>query len=222
MTTIQSILDEVQKRAAEVAEKVDVDTRVEEAKELAGKVKDRISEDPQAKAAAIGGGALLALLLATKGGRKTLSGVAKTGVVAGLGAMAYSAWKNRAGGDEHVDGFPEDDDESDAFERALVETMAMAAAADGVIDADERDAIKAALAEAGGDPNALSPNIGVDAMIDKIAGFAGSPNQAHQLYASACIGCRDASMKESAFLSALADRLAIHPRTADELRQQAG
>jgi len=205
MTTIQSILDEVQKRAAEVAEKVDVDTRVEEAKELAGKVKDRISEDPQAKAAAIGGGALLALLLATKGGRKTLSGVAKTGVVAGLGAMAYSAWKNRAGGDEHVDGFPEDDDESDAFERALVETMAMAAAADGVID-----------------PNALSPNIGVDAMIDKIAGFAGSPNQAHQLYASACIGCRDASMKESAFLSALADRLAIHPRTADELRQQAG
>ncbi len=221
MTDIQAILKELQDRAAEVAEQIDVDTRVEEAKDLAGKVKDRIAEDPQAQAAAIGGGALLALLMATRGGRRTLGTVAKTGMVAGLGALAYSAWKARAGGDTDGDHFP-DESESPEFSRALVETMAMAASADGVIDADERAAIEQALAEAGADPNALNPNMGFDQMVDKISGFADSPNQAHQLYAAACMGCRAASVTESAFLSALADRLAIHPRTADELRNRAG
>ncbi len=219
MDNIQSILDELQKRAAEISEKVDVDTRVEDAKELAGKVKDRVAEDPKAKAAAIGGGALLALMLATRGGRKTIGTVAKTGVVAGLGALAHQAWKKRSG-DTSLDGFPADGPANPDFDRALVETMALAASADGVIDTAERDAIEKALVEAGGDPNTLSSNLSVDDMIEKIAGFANSPNQAHQLYASACVGCRDVSNRESAFLSALADRLEIHPRTADKLRAE--
>lgn len=217
MTDIQSILEELQNRAREIAEQVDVDTRVEDAKQAASKIKDRIAEDPQAKAAAIGGGALLALLMATKGGRKTLGTVAKTGMVAGLGAMAYNAWKKRSDGD----GFPDDAQQDDDFERALVETMAMSASADGAIDETERAAIETALAEAGADPHALSSNLSTDQIIEKIVGYADSPNQAHRLYASACVGCQDASASESAFLLALADRLSIHPRTADEIRAQA-
>lgn len=219
MTDIQSILEDLQNRAKDVAENVDIDTKVEDAKQMAGKIKDRIAEDPQAKAAAIGGGALLALLMATKGGRKTLGTVAKTGMVAGLGAMAYNAWKTRSDGEG--EDFPDDAAQDNDFERALVETMAMAASADGAIDDAERDAIEAALTQAGADPHALSSNLSTDQMIDKIVSYASSPNQAHRLYTSACVGCQDASAGESSFLLALADRLAIHPRTADEIRTQA-
>ena len=224
MVDIQSILKDLQEQARGIADKVDVEKQVEQAKDLAKKIKHRVETDPDAQKAAIGGGALLALLLATKNGRKIIGTVAKTGTVAALGAVAYHAWQNRSeksgpsANDVQDMGYAADDSADPDLSRAIVETMMLAASADRVIDEAERSVIEQALGEGAERPD-HSSDLARENAIDRIVLAARTPNHAAQIYAGACIAVQEASEQEAEFLEGLADRLSIHPRHAAQLRE---
>ncbi len=227
----EQILKDLQTRASEVADQVDVDAHIDQAKDMARKVKDKIETDPDARNVAIGGAGLLALLLATKGGRNIVGGVAKTGAVAAIGALAWQAWQNRQAADgagqpgepqvAALPGYVADAGDDADFSRALIETMALAAHADGVIDAEEMEQLDAALKAANADASILGDAAARDKAMSDIASAAKTPNQASQLYAAACVATGDQSGPETAFLAKLADTLAIHPKQAAAIRDQA-
>ncbi|MEO0818632.1 MAG: DUF533 domain-containing protein [Pseudomonadota bacterium] len=219
---IEQILKDLQLRAETAVKDFDVDTKVESAKDTARKVKERLETDEQARNLTIGGGVLLAGLLATSGGRRLLGTVAKTGAVAGLGALAYKAWQERnnaAAPSEHempeaediqAAGFVIDAESDPAFARALVHAMATAAYADGVIDPEERAAIDGVVETDDQDLMALVDNSkSEDDCLDMITLAARTPNHASQLYAAAAIATGDQSASEAGFLNRLAERLGI-------------
>lgn len=228
MIDAEKILKDLQERAEAAAESVDVDGKVEDAKALARKVKDRLETDETARNYAIGGGVLLAALLATKGGRKLTGSVAKTGLVAGLGALAYKAWQDRQGNagasadDAAQAGFVTSDSADVDFSAAVVHAMATAAYADGVIDPDEMEAIDGAAREAGQDATDLvDGSMSEAASLDLIASAAKSPNHAAQLYAAAVLATGHQAPEESSFLAKLADRLGISPDHARAMGREA-
>ncbi|MEL6752961.1 MAG: DUF533 domain-containing protein [Pseudomonadota bacterium] len=231
---IEQILKDLQLRAETAIEDFDVDAKVESAKETAVKVKERLETDEKARNLTIGGGVLLAGLLATRGGRRLVGTVAKTGAVAALGALAYKAWQDRgvSGGEIADHELPEAEDiqtagfvidaESDpAFARALVHAMATAAYADGVIDPDERAAIDGVVDTDEADLMALVDNSrSEDDCLDMIALAARTPNHAAQLYAAAAIATGEQGDKETGFLARLAVRLGIAKAHADAIGRE--
>ncbi len=232
MQNARNILETLQAQAEEAAKSLNVEQRVEDAREAAGKVRRRLEEDPQARTAAIGGGVLLTALLATSGGRKLIGNIAKTGAVAGLGVLAYRAGQKRQGAgtaDENAAaeaaGYITGDNATPAFDRAIIIAMTMAAYADGTIDPGERAALsKAARDEAGKDfiIRILTGEISEDEAMDQIAAAAFSPNHAAQLYAAASVATGNPTEAESAFLTRLAARLGIEASHAEALRKEAG
>lgn len=231
---IQQILRDLQQRAETAARDFDMDATVESAKDIARKVKDRLETDEQARNLTIGGGVLLAGLLATGGGRRLMGTIAKTGAVAALGALAYKAWQDRnLPEDEPLDhdlpkdediaaaGFVIEADSDPAFARALVHAMATAAYADGVIDPEERAAIDGVLETDEADLMALVDNSrSQDDCIEMIALAARTPNHAAQLYAAAAIATAEASDKETRFLARLANRLGIAKAHASAISRE--
>ena len=153
--------------------------------------------------------------------------IVKFAGVAYLLYLAWQAWKNREGGpaEEAVvadaDAFRIDPVENEDFSRAVIETMALAAHADGNIDADEMEAIDKALKDAGADISMLGASADKAQTLEDIVVAAKTPNHAAQLYAAACVATGETSGEEGDFLADLADRLAIHPRTAAAIRDQA-
>jgi len=225
---IQQILRDLQLRAETAISEFDVDARIDDAKGAAEKVRKRLEEDESTRNLTIGGGVLLAGLLATNGGRRLLGTVAKTGAVAGLGALAYKAWQDRnTPGDEIADhdlpeaediqtaGFVVDAASEPAFARALVHAMATAAYADGVITPDERAAIDGVVETDEEDLMTLVDNSRSEAdCLDMIALAARTPNHAAQLYTAAVIATGHQDAEEAGFLQRLADRLGIAPAHA--------
>ncbi len=227
MFDVEKILKQLQEKASQVAESVDVDQSVQSAKDIAKKVQTKIETDENARNAAIGGGALLALLMASRGGRKLVGNVAKTGAVAAMGAVAWNAWQNRSQADSVSEeasaesyGFAGDDGADPAFSIAIVESMAAAAHADGQLDTDEEDAIRSALKDGGLNKSVLDETVSRSDVLDRISKAAVTPNHAIQLFAAACVGACDVSEKESDFLKELADKLEIDPRVALRVRRE--
>lgn len=228
MFDARKILDDLQRQAGELAKDVRLDERVDEAKDAAKKLRTRLETDPKARNVAAGAGGLLLLgLLGTGGGRRLVGDVAKLGITAGLGALAYRAWTQRRGG-AAGDPRPEDvaaagyliEAKSDPdFALALIHAMLGAAYADGVLDARERDAVEAALAGAdASDRDALLAELPEAARIAEIKKGARSPNHAAQLFAAAAVMAGDRSASESAFLDRLANALGVHPDEASAIR----
>jgi uncharacterized membrane protein YebE (DUF533 family) len=221
MIDFDKMLAELKAEAAKVADQIDLDAKVEKGKQAAGEMRDKIETDPKARMAAMGaGGLLLAGLLGTGGGRKLVGGVAKTGAVAALGALAYHAWQTRNGADAgspdpvEVDaaGYITDEMASPQFAEALIRIMVAAAHADGELDASEQAAIADALAGAGVSEEAravlLAGGTEVDAF-DAAVLAAQSPNHAAQIYAAASAVAGGGEASEQAFLGRLADRLGL-------------
>ncbi|MEO0467338.1 MAG: DUF533 domain-containing protein [Pseudomonadota bacterium] len=221
MVDVTQILKDLQLRAETAAEEFDVDTHVESAKDVALKVKERLETDETARNLTIGGGVLLAGMLASRGGRRMLGTVAKTGLVAAMGAAAYRAWQNRSEGssaDAPEDappgvaalGYVADDAADSAFSEALVLAMASAAYADGVIDPNERaniDGMSLGADEA--IARLVDGSHSLDDCLDLIVAAAKTPNLASQLYAAAVVASGAPSVEESEFLGQLARRLGI-------------
>lgn len=240
---IQNLLEDLQLRAGAALEDLDVDASLDQAKDTAYKVRERLQSDERARNLTIGGGVLLAGLLATKGGRRLVGNVAKTGAVAALGALAYKAWQDRDrssppgpddGGqvqpldhdlpeleDVEAAGFVIDAQSDPAFARALVHAMATAAYADGAIDPGERTAIDGVVTTDDQDLKALVDNSrSEEDCLELIALAARTPNHAAQLYSAAVIAISEQDPRESRFLARLASRLGVAPAHAEAIAHE--
>ena len=157
--------------------------------------------------------------LGNKGGRRLVGGVAKTGAVAALGALAYRAWINKAEAEEGdakaaaTAGYVTDETADAAFAEAIVRVMVAAAHADGQVDASEQDMIDGELDRAGVNAETraafLQPLTG-EALYNVVQKAALSPNHSAQLYAAASVVMADKTSSEQAFLKELAERLGVH------------
>lgn len=233
MIDARRILEDLARQASDLAKDPRVEARLGDAKSAAQKVRERLETDPKARTVAAGAGGLLLLgMLGSEGGRKFLGAVAKTGVVAGLGAIAYKAWAERQGRGGAPEPAPEDlkqtgflieADKDQDFAMALVQAMLGAAYADGELDTRERVAIDAALIRSGAgeeDRRELLSNMPEKERIALIKKGARSPNHAAELYAAAVVTAGEQSI-ETAFLGRLADALGIHPEHAAAIRRGA-
>lgn len=235
---VTAILKDLQVRAETAAKEFDLDSKVASAKETAQKVRERLETDERARNLTIGGGVLLTALMATRGGRRLMGTVAKTGAAAALGALAYKAWQERRGashpqpgdtgygsdsGQLAAAGFVMDDAADPAFSRAVVHAMAAAAYADGAIDPAERAEIDGTGAAGDTDLEALvNGSMGRQETIELISLAARTPNHAAQLYAAAVLATGQQSPAESAFLSELAVALGVSPAHAEAMARDVG
>ncbi|MEO1475028.1 MAG: DUF533 domain-containing protein [Pseudomonadota bacterium] len=224
MFNFEKVLADLQEEAAKVAEAVELERRVEQGKAKADDLKERLETDPQARMVAAGaGGLLLAGLLGTNGGRKLIGGVAKTGAVAALGALAYRTWQGRQepteteAAEAMAAGYVGEATASPEFSEAIVRIMVAAAQADGVIDEAERMAIDTELQKLGTDADEramLTKPVSEEELFDAVVPQALSPNHAAQLYAAASVVAGVRAPGERAFLKRLADRLGVDHRHA--------
>ena len=231
MIDATKILTDLRRQAEALSKEYDLDGKFDSAKVSAEDFRNRLETDENARRLAMGaGGVLLLGLLGTKTGRKFTSGVAKTGAVAALGALAYKAWADRKGAGAPVDvstaaaaGFPTRAEEDPEFALAVLRAMLASAYADGVLDAHEAQRIDEAMDRAGvsAEERALLQYRNWDQAIDDIAAAARSPNHATELYAAAVVAAGDQSAKESEFLVKLADRLGIGGEQALTIRRAA-
>ncbi|MCA8905653.1 MAG: DUF533 domain-containing protein, partial [Hyphomonas sp.] len=216
-----TIFADLQKQAKQAAKDLELEQTMQRGKDLSKEALEKLKTDRNTQVAATGAGALLlAAMLGTKGGRRFLGGAAKTGAVAGLGALAYKAWLDRQGkratGD--VDpgklGFVTDKKMEPEFAEALVRTMVAAAWADGALDDSEKASLAEALKASGAakrDRDLLTGDRPEAETLKKIAAAAKTPNHAAQLYAAACLVTGDPTRSERGFLARLADALGIEP-----------
>lgn len=87
MIDARRILEDLARQASDLAKDPNIQARMDDAKGAAAKVRERLETDPKARTIAAGAGGLLLLgMLGSKGGRKFVGNVARTGIVAGLGA----------------------------------------------------------------------------------------------------------------------------------------
>ncbi len=226
-----TIFTDLQKQARKAAKDLELEKAMQKGKDLSKDAIERLKTDRNTQIAATGAGALLlAVMLGTKGGRRFIGGTAKTGAVAGLGALAYKAWLDRQGakakGEVEVAklGFVTDKKMEPDFAEALVRTMVAAAWADGALDEAEKEAVAVALKEGGSGKKErdLFTNERPEAeTLDRIAAAAKSPNHAAQLYAAACLVTGEPTRSEAGFLARLAARLGIEECHAAAIRGQA-
>ena len=237
MIDFKKILADLQVEATKVADAVDLEARVEQGKqaaeELTSEVKEALATDPAARMAAAGaGGLLLAGLLGTRGGRRLVGGIAKTGAVAALGALAYRTWQGRTeatDGEEaaaQAAGYVGKDTQDPKFSEAIVRVMIAAAYADGVLDDKERAVLAKEAQRIGANPEEqalLADPTSDEALYDQIVYSALSPNHAAQLYAAASVVAGVKNDSERDFLAKLADRLGVdhrHAKAMDAIGQE--
>ena len=132
--------------------------------DVLAQAKGMFSSNPAVATAVLGG--LGALVFGTSAGRAVVGSAAKLGGLALIGGLAYKAYQNHQAGKPLIDagqqevlpapagtGF-EPEAASEATALVFIRAMIAAAAADGAIDAEERNAIIGGLREAGFDPEA--------------------------------------------------------------------
>ncbi|MEZ5947017.1 MAG: DUF533 domain-containing protein [Hyphomonas sp.] len=226
-----TIFADLQKQAKQTAKELELEQAMQRGKDLSKEALEKLKTDRNTQIAATGAGALLlAAMLGTKGGRRFIGGAAKTGAVAGLGALAYKAWLDRQGKRATGDidpgklGFVTDKKMDPEFAEALVRTMVAAAWADGALSEPEKTSLAEALKESGTgkrDRDLLTNERPEAETLKKIAAAAKTPNHAAQIYAAACLVTGDPTRAERGFLARLAHTLGIEEAHAEAIRAKA-
>ncbi|MDG2941956.1 tellurite resistance TerB family protein [Exercitatus varius] len=171
-------------------------------------------------AAAIG---ILSMILGRSGG----ASLTKLGSLAALGSLAYQAYQSyqaKQGQAPQVEetNFSESAKSSDAG-RVILQAMIAAAAADGAISEEEKQAI---LNEANNDADVqqwLEQAINSPATPEQIAAQVGNDAAlAAQVYLAARVACKELDRKEIVFLSKLAQALGLDDQLVEELEKRAG
>ncbi len=179
--------------------------------------KGMFASNPAVATAVLGG--VGALLFGSSTGRSVLGSAAKLGGAALIGGLAYRAYQNHQAGKPLLDlqgqqllpapagsGF-EAEATSQTAALALVRAMIAAAACDGHIDDEERNAIMGGLSEAGFDPEAkdwLENELANPATVEALAKAAETPELAAQIYTAARIAINPDTPPERDFLARLA------------------
>ncbi|MDG2939653.1 tellurite resistance TerB family protein [Exercitatus varius] len=171
-------------------------------------------------AAAIG---ILSMILGRSGG----ASLTKLGSLAALGSLAYQAYQSyqaKQGQAPQVEetNFTESAKSSDAGQ-VILQAMIAAAAADGAISEEEKQAI---LNEANNDADVqqwLEQAINSPATPEQIAAQVGNDAAlAAQVYLAARVVCKELDRKEIVFLSKLAQALGLDDQLVEELEKRAG
>ncbi len=189
--------------------------------DLLAQAKSMMGQNPMATSAALGG--LGALVFGTSTGRGVAVSAAKLGGLALIGGLAYKAYQNYSAGKSAVgagqallpapagSGF-EANIASNETAALFIRAMIAAAAADGHIDATERNAISGGLKEAGFDTEA---NTWIDnemmnpASIEDLVKGAPTPELAAQVYAAARLAINPNTRAEQDFLAGLSGALGL-------------
>jgi uncharacterized membrane protein YebE (DUF533 family) len=201
-----------------------------EAADYVGKAKDIVDRNPLGSVAALGG--LAAILLGTEGGRSLTGNLVKLGGLAAIGGLAYKALRNYQEGKPLSDGVPGLESlraapEGSAFAetahtqetaRLLVRAMVATAAADGTVDAGQRQHILAEMKGAGLEAEAaefLEQEIRSPATLEELAKTADRREIALQVYAAAQLVASNG--RERAFLDQLGQALHLEPPLVAEV-----
>lgn len=191
--------------------------------QLIEQAKGMFANNPAVATAVLGG--LGALIFGSSTGRAVVGSAAKLGGLALIGGLAYKAYQNHQAGKPLLDlqksgdvlpapagtGFePEAATENTAL--VFIRAMIAAAAADGSIDAEEREAILGGLKEAGLDPEAnewLANEMANPASIAALAEAAETPELAAQIYTAARLAINPDTPAEKDFLAGLASSVGL-------------
>lgn len=190
-------------------------------------LKDKMNGDSTAdKAAKIGGGAAAIGILSMIFGRNGGSNLAKLGSLAALGSIAYKAYQNYQQNQTQAAPVSEDRFVAESSENAsqvILQAMIAAAAADGSITDEEKQAI---LNEAGADVELqqwVQQQMNQPASVQEIAQqVANNPALAAQVYLAARVVCGELDRKEIVFLGNLAQVLGLDDALVEQLEKQAG
>ena len=189
--------------------------------DLLAQAKSMMGQNPMATGAALGG--LGALVFGTSTGRSVAVSAAKLGGLALIGGLAYKAYQNYSAGKPIISadkamlpapagsGF-EADIASNETAALFIRAMIAAAAADGHIDATERNAISGGLKEAGFDAEAntwLDNEMMNPASINDLVKGATTPEIAAQVYAAARLAINPDTRAEQDFLASLCGALGL-------------
>ncbi len=180
---------------------------------------------------AVGGiGALAGALLG--GGSRSMGGALGGGVMALLGAMAFSALKK--GGQPAAEvpvglqevKTPEEKKELEHDAGLIFKAMINAAKADGQIDQNELNRIVGKLGEMGIDSDAkdfviaeMQKPMDTDALVNAAAG---RPGLGAQIYAASLLAIEVDTPAERDYMRSLGERLSLNPATIAELEQVIG
>jgi uncharacterized membrane protein YebE (DUF533 family) len=180
---------------------------------------------------AIGGiGALAGALLG--GGRRSMGGALGAGVMALLGAMAYSALKKGGHPPAEVPAglreaeTPAEKKELEREARLIFQAMINAAKADGQIDEHEVNRIVGKLGEMGIDKESqefviaeMQKPMDTDALVQAAEG---QPGLSAQLYAASLLAIEVDTLAERNYLQAFGERLGLNPAVIAELERTIG
>lgn len=180
------------------------------------------------KVAKIGGGAAAIGILSMIFGRNGGSSLAKLGSLAAIGSLAYQAYQKYQQNQTQAapvseENFAVTEQNAQASSQVILQAMIAAAASDGAISEEERQAI---LGEAGQDPELhqwIEQAMYQPATVQQIAAQVGNnPALAAQVYLAARVVCADLARKEIVFLADLAEALGLDDALVERLEQQAG
>jgi uncharacterized membrane protein YebE (DUF533 family) len=190
-----------------------------QAGDLMAKARELAANNPGAAGAIMG--ALGTLMVGSRTGRSVLGSAAALGGLALIGGLAYKAYNDyQAGRPAGADAAPalaapagsgfEPEVASNDTAVLFIRAMIAAAAADGEIDATERQAIVGGLTEAGFDPEGnawLAGEMANPASIDDLAAAATTPEIAAQVYTAARLAIEPDTAEEKDFLAGLGQML---------------
>ena len=179
------------------------------------------------KVAKIGGGAAAIGILSMIFGRNGGSSLAKLGSLAAIGSLAYQAYQKYQQNQTQAapvseENFAVTEQNAQASSQVILQAMIAAAASDGAISEQEKQAI---LGEAGQDPELhqwIEQEMYQPASVQQIAAQVGNnPALAAQVYLAARVVCADLARKEIVFLADLAEALGLDDALVEQLEQQA-
>lgn len=207
------------------------------------KAKEYLAGNGGSLAGGAAAGALVSLVLGSKGGRKLATNAVTLGGLALVGTLAYKAYQNyqqgkapaEAGGPTAAPAPAQLPPPESPFNPAqavqsqlpvtLLRTMIAASLADGHVDAGERAAISAKLNERPGALDEaerfLAAELASPASVETIAAEVKGPEEAAEVYISALLAIDPDSSSERAFLARLALALRLDPALTPHLEAAA-
>lgn len=202
----------------------------------AGSVRDKANDAVKlAKGNPLATGAIAAVLLGTKTGRKLAGNAAMLGGLAAIAGLGYQAYRNYQQGKEPAPQAPAEEPAilpppaqsgfepeilSNDFVLVLVRAMIAAAKADGHIDEAERARIldRATLAGLGGEAEAfLAHELAAPTDLDALVRAARSEEQKVELYTASRLAIEPDSRAERGYLDLLAGRLGLADGLVDHI-----
>lgn len=205
-------------------------------------VRDNLDKATQfARENPVATGALAAVLLGTRPGRRITGSALKIGGLAAIAGLAYKAWQAHNGGTATQESAAADEiavaPKGDSFDPlvapqgeqefalTLIRAMIAAANADGHIDDDERQRIATKMTAAGADRDVqdfIAKELATPFKASQLAAAATTEAQKVQLYTASRLAVAHETDAERDYLDRLADRLGLDHALVTQIEATVG